>query len=179
MLNKSQITIFPDMRYDNWGNLFTQNRLSTTDLVNSVVDCWEYKQRYFNDNIFSVPIPTTKNGSPIIHCVIIQNNVKNFSFHSQTLDKSPLDTSNLVVRNVIVGPVNPAKFAEVIVVAKDSMFEIINVKGLHRIDVPPHPLEIAKNMKSKDACKFTYSMQDILNSIEFWAHHDFAVKQFS
>ncbi len=180
MIDKSQIVISANLKTDVWGNLFTINRLSASDMVDAVVECWQYRQRYFNDKIFSIPIPATKNGKPAIHTVVVEIAKRAFNFGSQMADKSPLDENATVIRSVMSAPIQVAKFVDIVIkdisTNEKTLFEIINLKGVPRIDVPPHPYEIARNVKSKDMCQFTYSVSDIANSIEFWAHHDFAIK---
>ncbi len=176
-IDKSQISVSATLKNDAYGNLFTVWKLGNADLVNALFDCQEYQERYFNDQIISVPIPPTKNGHPVIFSTIIKLTDRNFSFYNQALEKSPFDEANYVLRNYINLSISqPACFAELIAIQRGGGFEIINIKGMMVKDMPPHPYEIVRNRK-KDPCKYTYSMDDLCNSTEFWAHHDFAIKQ--
>lgn len=176
-IEKSNLFISPNMKHDVWGNLFSANtRFTNGDLIELVVSCWEYRQRYYNDKIFCIPIPTTKDGKTAIHSAILE--VKKTDLSTSIKMKSPLADDNSVFLQNVAMSLFPAKFGELIVAdrSKDKpSFEILNFRGLPKMEVPPHPYEIARNFKA-DPCQYTYTFFDSMKSIEFWAHHVFCNK---
>lgn len=180
MIEKKHIVFSPNYKLDQWGNYFTTiSRYSNENLIDSIVSFWQYRRNYYSDKVFAVPIPPTKDGKGAIMTNIVSTSDK-VAYYDTLIEKSPLDENQKIARiNIVRGQYTNAKFVDAILMDKSNdngpFFEIMYIRGLPAQNIPPHPYEIVKHHKMFE-CLFNYSQQDILQSIEYWAHHNFINK---